>query len=67
MRRAQPVGMKALLDPASFERLWRELDEREKTQPNPDVCHTTLWLECSREFLDLGRVEATRARRVPEE
>lgn len=33
--------MKALLDPASFERLWRELDEREKAQPDPDVCHST--------------------------
>lgn len=40
MRRAQPVGMKDLLDPASFERLWRELDEREKAQPDADVCHS---------------------------
>ena len=54
--------MKALLHPLTFERLWRELDEREKAQPNPDLWHTTVWLECSGEFLELELVDATSAR-----
>jgi hypothetical protein len=50
--------MKAILDAASFERLWRELDQREQSEPDSDLWHTTLWLECSAEFVDIGLVDA---------
>ena len=39
-----------------FEKLWRELDELEKRQADPDLASRRVRLECNGELLDAGSV-----------
>ena len=41
----------------TFERIWRELEEREKAQPNSEGGQTGLRLECNGEIIDIGLVD----------
>ena len=67
--------MKSLLDPwvdltqgvetesrETFERLWRELDQREQLKEDADN-RKGLWLECNGELVDSGSVKMLRLRR----
>ena len=60
--------MKSILDPSSdytpsvatgirktFERAWRELDEREQLEEDSDVARDSVWLECNSDLVDSGR------------
>ena len=59
--------MKTIFDPASFERIWRELDAREKTQPNSDLWPDTVWLECNGELVNIAVLETTSVRDADQE
>ena len=39
--------------------MWRELEEREQAQSDSGDTPTTVWLECSGEFVEVGSVDAT--------
>jgi len=67
--------MKSLLDPfvdckqsvetesrETFERLWRELDQREQAKEDVDN-RKGLWLECNGELVDSGSVKVLGVRR----
>jgi hypothetical protein len=54
--------MKNILDPVSFERVWRELDSREKAQPDSDRWPETVWLECNGEVVSIAALDTTSAR-----
>ena len=40
----------------SFEKLWREVEEREKREVNADLAHHTVRLACSGELVDIGSI-----------
>jgi hypothetical protein len=40
----------------SFEKLWREVEEREKREVNSDLAHRRVRLACSGELVDIGSV-----------
>jgi hypothetical protein len=40
----------------SFEKLWREVEEREKREGNADLAHHRVRLACSGELVDIGSV-----------
>ena len=40
----------------SFEKLWREVEEREKREVNVDPAHQRVQLACSGERVDIGSV-----------
>jgi hypothetical protein len=67
--------MKSLLDPfvdcrqsvetesrETFERLWRELDRRERLKEDADR-RTGFWLECNGELIDSGSVKVLGVRK----
>ena len=41
---------------SSFEKLWREVEEREKREVNSDLTHHMVRLDCNGELLDIGSV-----------
>ena len=41
---------------ATFEKLWREVDEREKRDANSGLAHHMVRLDCTGELADLGSV-----------
>ena len=49
-------------DPASFARIWRELDAREKAEPDSDRWPETVWLECNGELLSAAALDTTSIR-----
>ena len=62
--------MKSILDPSfhytrstetdlekTFERMWRELDEREKAESVSGFAYSKVRLECNDEIVDIGAVE----------
>lgn len=49
-------------DPASFARIWRELDGREKAQPDSDRWPETFWLECNGELVSAAVLDVTSVR-----
>jgi len=57
--------MNLIADPASFARIWRELDAREKAQPDSHLWADTVWLECNGELLSVATL-ATISVRDPE-
>ena len=40
----------------SFEKLWREVEEREKREVNADLAHHRVRLACGGELVDIGSV-----------
>lgn len=63
--------MKSILDPSfhytssvqtdvrkTFDRIWRELRARDKTDPNSELGGSKVWLECNSELVDIGSVGA---------
>jgi hypothetical protein len=51
--------MKSIPDASSFERMWRELEARAEAQSDSELFHTTVWLECNGEFVEVEPVDAT--------
>jgi hypothetical protein len=40
----------------TFEKLWREVEEREKRDANPGLVHHMVRLDCTDELVDIGSV-----------
>ena len=47
----------------TFERVWRQLGEREQRQEDADAEPKSLWLECNGELVDFGSVKMLSVRR----
>ncbi len=54
--------MNLIFDPACFARIWRELDAREKAQPDSDLWPDTVWLECNGELLSVATLVTSSVR-----
>ena len=67
--------MKSILDPSfeytpsyetdihqTFERVWRELGDREDSQFDVDADRDSLWLECNGELVEAGSVDVVGVR-----
>jgi hypothetical protein len=70
------MKVKSILDPSfdytpssatdirkTFERVWRELDEREQLENADDVDRDSVWLECNGDLVDSATVEVFGVRR----
>ena len=68
--------MKSILDPSfdytpsvstdirkTFERVWRELDERDGSGPDTDIDRNGVWLECNGDLVDSASVKIVGVRR----
>jgi hypothetical protein len=67
---ANELNMKSIVNPSfryaasldtdlekTFRRIWRELEKREKAQPNSEGGQTALRLECNGEIIDIGSID----------
>ena len=49
--------------PNTFERVWRELGEREESQADSDADYNSVWLECNGELVGAGSVNTVGVRK----
>src|SRR5262249_34319888 len=75
-QKSKETIMKSILDPGfdytpsvstdirkTFERVWRELDERDDSGPDTDIDRNSVWLECNGDLVDSASVKIVGVRR----
>jgi hypothetical protein len=55
--------MNLIFDAAGFACVWRELEDREKVEPDAARWADSVWLECNRELVANAALDTTNVRR----